>query len=123
MGKIKAKNIIMGIVVFALAVGLVLNYLSLNKVSRDLRNANKEYEQLVNEEKTLNYEITKQVSFSNIEQLAGDRLGMVKVEPYQIQYINFNEEDSITAASLEEDNNGLVDNLVASFNILVEYLK
>ncbi len=117
-------QILMGLMVLVLAAGLVLNYLSLNEVSSQLADANKEYEKLVTQGQALQREIEQQVNFSNVDQLATERLGMVKLESYQIQYVDIVEADSMSATLANKgENGGLVDNIVRSFNILVEYLK
>ena len=46
---------------------------------------------------------------------------MVKVQNYQIRYVDIVEADSMSAVQAEE--NGLMNNIVRSFSILVEYLK
>ncbi len=125
VGKIKLTfgRILAGIVVLALSIGLVLNYLTLNEVSAELNRATKEHEKLVSRGDSLGYQIEQQVGFNNIDELAGE-LGMVKLQSYQVQHVDIKENDTMTAAMADHDQNeGLVDNIVASFNILVEYLK
>lgn len=121
--RISFKAVLSGVMVMALAIGLVFNYLSLNEVSAKLNKATGEYEQLVSREQSLNYEIGQKVNFKNIEQLATDRLGMVKLESYQIQHVDLVEADNMSVYGTKEDNTGLMNNIIASFSILVEYLK
>ena len=101
---------------------MIFNYLSLNEVSAKLCAANKKYDTLVGEEKALSFEVEKQVNFTNIDKLATERLGMVKLQPHQVQYVTLTEADTMTVKE-NGNENALVSNLVASFNILVEYLK
>lgn len=119
--KLSFNQIFMVVVVLVLAAGLVINYLSLHEVSADLIEANKTYEKLVTQGEVLKHQIEQQVNFSNIDQLATERLGMVKVQNYQIRYVDIVEADSMSAVQAEE--NGLMNNIVRSFSILVEYLK
>ena len=122
--KLNIGQIILGVIVLALALGLVINQLTLNEVSAKLNSATKQYERLVSEGEELQRDIEEQVNFSNIDQLATERLNMVKLEPYQIQYIDVVESDSMSATlANEEQDEGLMDAIVYSFNILVEYLK
>lgn len=118
---ISFSGMLCGVVVIGLAIGLVINYLSLNEVSAELTAAKNTYETLSGQEKSLNYEIEKQVNFTNIDQLAA-RVGMVKLQPSQIQYIDIVQVDNMSARKELKDDT-LVKNIVASFNILVEYLK
>ena len=119
--KLSFNQIFMVVVVLVLAAGLVINYLSLHEVSADLIEANKTYEKLVTQGEVLKHQIEQQVNCSNIDQLATERLGMVKVQNYQIRYVDIVEADSMSAVQAEE--NGLMNNIVRSFSILVEYLK
>lgn len=118
---ISLSGVLCGVVVIGLAIGLVINYLSLNEVSAKLTAAGNTYETLSGQEKSLNYEIEKQVNFTNIDQLAA-RVGMVKLQPSQIQYIDIEQADNMSVRKEQKDDT-LVKNIVASFNILVEYLK
>ncbi len=120
--KISFGQVLMGVIVLALSIGLVLNYVSLNEVSAELSSATDRYEKLRSEEESLKYEITQQVNPENIEQLASE-LNMVKLEPYQIRYFDIVEADSMSTSLAEDEQNGLLDGIVYSFNILVEYLK
>ena len=120
--KISFGQILMGVVVLALAIGLVLNYVSLNEVSAELSAAENRYEKLVSQGASLEYEIKQQVNSTNVEQLASE-LNMVKLEPYQIRYFDIVEADSMSTTLAEDEQNGLLDGIVYSFNILVEYLK
>lgn len=116
-------QILLGVAVLALALGLVLNQMALNEVSHKLASATSEYEKLVSQGEELEHEIEQKVNFSNIDVLAADR-GMVKLEPYQIRYVDVDEADSMSASlANKEQNDGLMDSIVYSFNILVEYLK
>ena len=120
--KISFGRILMGVVVLALAIGLVLNYVSLNEVSAELNSAQNRYEKLVSQGAGLEYEIKQQVNSTNVEELAAE-LNMVKLEPYQIRYFDIVEADSMSTTLAEDEQNGLLDGIVYSFNILVEYLK
>lgn len=120
--KITFGQALMGVIVLVLAIGLVLNYVSLNEVSAKLSDATEHYEKLCSEEESLKYEITQQVNPENIEQLASE-LNMVKLDPHQIRYFDIVEADSMSTSIGKDEQNGLLDGIVYSFNILVEYLK
>ena len=120
--KISFGQVLMGVVVLVLAIGLVLNYVSLNEVSAELNRASDRYEKLVSQGESLEYEIKQQVNSTNVEELATE-LNMVKLEPYQIRYFDIVEADSMSTTLAENNQNGLLDGIVYSFNILVEYLK
>lgn len=121
--KITFGQVILGIAVLALALGMVINQLALNEISAKLNSATTQYERLVSQGEELEQQINEQVNISNIDELATE-LNMVKVKNYQIQYVDVTEADTMSATlANEEHKEGLVDTIVYSFNILVEYLK
>ena len=121
--KITFGQVILGIVVLALALGMVINQLSLNEISAKLNSATTQYERLVSQGEELEQQISEQVNISNIDDLA-TQLNMVKVKNYQIQYVDVTEADSMSATlANDEQKDGLVDTIIYSFNILLEYLK
>ncbi len=128
MQKSKTKNrisfgqILLGLVVLAIAIGLVLNYVSLNEISAECSSLTKYYEKLVSQGESMEYEIKQQVNSTNIDQLAAE-LNMVKLESYQVRYFDIVEADSMSTTLADDERNGLLDGIVYSFNILVEYLK
>ncbi len=120
--KISFGQILLGLVVLALAIGLVLNYVSLNEVSAKLSSATDQYEKLVSQGESLEYEIKQQVNSTNVDELAAG-LNMVKLESYQVRYFDIVQADSMSTTLANDERNGLLDGIVYSFNILVEYLK
>ena len=120
--KLSFGQVLLGLVVLALAIGLVLNYVSLNEVSAKLTSANNQYEKLVSQGESLEYEIKQQVNSTNVDELASE-LNMVKLESYQVRYFDIVEADSMSTTLADDEQNGLLDGIVYSFNILVEYLK
>ncbi len=118
-------GIMAGVVVLAMSLGLLINYVSLNEVSSALRKSKKTYEELVTESQIISQQLDTKISNEEIIRRAEEDLGMQKMESYQIQYVNLIEQDSIYLAKneAEDDRAGLLDGIVASFNILVEYLR
>ena len=100
----------------------VLNgYISLNELTLEAGNKKEELEQLESTNSVLALQINRKNSLGNIEEIATEQLGMVKLESYQIHTVNLAVDDSIEVVKPEEER-GFFDGLVASFNILVEYL-
>lgn len=120
--KVTFGQVLMGVIVLAMAIGLVMNYVALNEVSAKCAAAESRSVKLDSEIESLEYELAQKVNPENIEQLATD-LNMVKLEPYQIRYFDIVEADSMSTTLTEDEQNGLIDGIVYSFNILVEYLK
>ena len=87
------------IVIALLLIGLIAATLYSNAVINELGNqinkANEEYSQLVSQNKKLTAVLESKVSLKNVENIAKDKLGLAKMEPYQIEYVNLLPEDKI----------------------------
>lgn len=118
-------GVMTGIVVLVMSLGLLINYVSLNEVSSALRKEKKNYEALVTESQVISQQLGSKISNEEIIRKAEEELGMQKMESYQIQYVNLIEQDSVYLAKNEVKDDGvnLLDGIVASFNVLVEYLR
>lgn len=92
-----------------------------NEVTIEKTKKNKEYEQLVSQGELLEVEIERKYSLGNVEKIATEQLGMVKLQPYQIHTVNLAEGDNVEIA-VESKDSTFVDGFVQSFNILLEYL-
>lgn len=118
-------GVMAGIIVLAMSLGLLINYVSLNELSSALRKEKKNYEALVTESQVISQQLGTKISNEEIVRKAEEELGMQKMESYQIQYVNLIEQDSIYLAKNDAKDDGvnLLDGIVASFNVLVEYLR
>ena len=104
-----------------LAAFVMNGYISLNELTLQASKKKKELETLNSENSVLALQIDRKNSLGNIEQIATEQLGMVKLESFQIHTVNLAGDDSVEIIT-EENDNSLFDGVVASFNILLEYL-
>ncbi len=107
-----------------LALGgyLLYSHIALNEVSSDLLVAKKELNSLEGEAGALQVSIDSKNSMDEIERIATEELGMVKIENYQIQTINLLTDDTVEIIKDQPTNDSWWDGVVQEFNILVEYL-
>lgn len=111
-------------VAFLLIIGgyLLYSHIALNEVSSDLLAAKQELTKLEGEAGNLQVSIDSKNSMGEIERVATEELGMVKIENYQIQTINLLTDDTVEIIKDEPTNDSWWDGVVAEFNILWEYL-
>ena len=113
--------------VFATAIVVILvsfvlyGNISLNELTIENSNKQKELAAVVDSNEILRLEIERKNSLGNIEQIATEQLGMVKLQDYQIHTVNLESDDSVEITTVN-DKNTIIDGIVASFNILLEYL-
>ena len=107
-----------------LAIGgyLLYSHIALNEVSSDLLAAKADLTRLEGETGALQVSIESKNSMDEIERIATEELGMVKIENYQIQTINLLTDDTVEIIKDEPTNDSWWDGVVAEFNIILEYL-
>ncbi|MBR4086452.1 MAG: cell division protein FtsL, partial [Clostridia bacterium] len=101
---------------------LLYSHIALNEVSSELLAAKQELTKLEGEAGNLQVSIDSKNSMGEIERIATEELGMVKIENYQIQTINLLTDDTVEIIKDEPTNDSWWDGVVAEFNILLEYL-
>ena len=101
---------------------LLYSHITLNNVSDQLLKAKNELTALEGEAGALQVSIDTKNQMGEIERIATEELGMVKIENYQIQTINLLTDDTIEIVKDEPKSNSWWDGVVAEFNILLEYL-
>lgn len=127
MRKFNIRNIRWSVVLITALVLIIGGYLlyshiTLNEVSSDLLAARSELTKLEGEAGSLQVSIESKNSMDEIERIATEELGMVKIENYQIQTINLLTDDTVEIIKDEPANDSWWDGVVAEFNILLEYL-
>lgn len=127
MKKLNLRNIRWSVVLIAavfIAIGgyLLYSHIALNEVSSELLAAKQELTKLEGEAGNLQVSIDSKNSMGEIERIATEELGMVKIENYQIQTINLLTDDTVEIIKDEPTNDSWWDGVVAEFNILLEYL-
>lgn len=108
-------------VVCVILAAFVMNgYITLNELTLEVGKKKDELQTVESDNSLLSLEIDRKNSLGNIEKIATEQLGMVKLESYRIHTVNLATDDSIEIAP--KDNGGFFDGIITSFNILVEYL-
>lgn len=127
MKKIHIHNIrwsvVLIVVLFATIGGFLLySHIALNEVSSDLLAAKDELVDLEGQAGVLQVSIDSKNQMGEIERIATQELGMIKIENYQIQTINLLTSDTVEIIKDEPKNDSWWDGVVTDFNILLEYL-
>ncbi len=91
-----------------------------NELSNELAQLNSDYGDLLNEEKRLNIKLAERADLSNVEKIATDKLGMSKIEQYQIEYVSLDTKDK--AVVIDNSGEGVFTELFQNFSVILEYL-
>ncbi len=109
------------IIVVLLTAFVLYGNISLNELTIENSNKQKELLAVIDANEILRLEIDRKNSLGNIEQIATEQLGMIKLQDYQVHTVNLENNDSVEIVK-EDKGTTVLDGIVASFNILLEYL-
>lgn len=113
---------------FALVVTLmsliVYNQVCLNEVTGEINELNNQLQILENEQIRYISELETAMSRQTVAQIAEEELGMVKLDQYQIVYINLYEEDRITPNTniQESGETGIAAMVGTAIDLVKEYI-
>ncbi len=119
---LRPLHVIGGLFVVAMCICLISCYISLNEISAEVNSAKKTLTKLEGETDVLSVQVERKNDIDEIEKIATEQLGMQKLESYQVETVNLIEGDSVSLPAGGDKQNSFFDGVVASFNILLEYL-
>ncbi len=114
-------TVVASVACIVLAAFVLCGYISLTELTITDNKKQKELVALTDSNAIIQLEIDRKNSLGNIEQIATEQLNMIKLQSYQIHSVNLESDDSVEIVSTPKSDS-LFDGIVASFNILVEYL-
>lgn len=93
-------------VVLLCFVGIIIfSRIQLDEVSRDISNKKAKLTALQSDNTDLEMKINSMVSLDKVEEYAKDKLGMVKQEGYQVEYVNLSGSDKVLLSGGEKVKN------------------
>lgn len=93
------------LVVLALSVTamMIFSRVELTELTAQINKAEKELNQLKNENIKLNIEAESQISLSKVEEYAKNVLGMKKLQNYQVEYVCLTQQDKVEIKARDKD--------------------
>ena len=102
---------------FAVAVAILMfmamaiySRVQLDEINRDITNKEYEIELAQSDSVKLNNTLSSMISINNVEDYAANVLGMVKVQDYQVVYVDLSSSDSVVVANGENTEGSAVIN-------------
>lgn len=114
------KILIVSALALALFFVVINSYVQLNEVYSDISAASTELNELRSENVRMQTELEGQASIRNIKEYAEEKLGLVKIDQSQIQYIQIKTEDEVI---VEEPEQNVFIRIKRWFVDLIEYLR
>lgn len=102
-----------------LAGALLYSNATLAELNSNAVALQKQLDKLEDDKMRMDIELDSRVSMKAIDEYITDELGMVKVEKYQVNYVNLSEGDTMTVA----DNGGWWSEIRAFFTGIKEYFR
>lgn len=91
--------------IFAIAVAILLfmsmaiySRVQLDEINREISSVENKMELAESDTIRLNNELNAMVSINNVEDFAANKLGMVKVQDYQVVYVDLSTDDQVVVA-------------------------
>lgn len=97
------KVIIIATLLFSMIGLLLLSRVKIDELGRKEKKIKSQTEILAGENVRLNTELESAMSLEKAEDIAKNKLGMVKVQDSQIEYVKINSEDKVVKTSKEEN--------------------
>lgn len=90
-----AKMIFIGIFVMISVGCIMVGNIKMTQLSEQISTTQKKFDRAKSEQISLNSKLESRMSLEKVETYATGKLGLVKVQPYQIQYINLTDKDNV----------------------------
>ena len=97
------RLIMLGLVLVAMAGTLLYTQVALSEVTAQINAANRELEELNNEQTRLEMELNRKMSIGAIEEYATQNLNMNKIEQYQVELISIEQQDEVAVNAQKEE--------------------
>lgn len=97
------RLIMLGLVLVAMAGTLLYTQVALSEVTAQINAANRELEELNNEQTRLEMELNRKMSIGAIEEYATQNLNMNKIEQYQVELISIEQQDEVAVNVKKEE--------------------
>ncbi|NCB28969.1 MAG: hypothetical protein EOM63_04320 [Clostridia bacterium] len=122
MGVAQAQQLLCVALVLSIAGAILYSQMTLTRLTREVSQKESQVETLSSEYVSLKAQQDRTLSLSYIEQYAQNKLGMVKMDVNQIEYIEMANPDRIEVSRQNGSLHGAISGLVKSFNAILEYL-
>lgn len=90
-----AKLIIIGLFVMISVGCIMVGNIKVTQLSDQIASAQKQLDKADSEKVSLNSKLESRMSLSKVEDYASNKLGLVKIQPYQLEYVNLTNKDNV----------------------------
>ena len=114
------KAILLIVLLVTITSSMILSMVQLTELNDQINQASAELSTQQSESVRLNLELNTAMSMNNVEDYAEKTLGLVKMEPSQVEYITLTKGNAIEIP--QEQNAGFFETIQQAFHNFLEYL-
>lgn len=114
-----AKMIFIGIFVMISVGCIMVGNIKMTQLSEQISTTQKKLDRAKSEQISLNSKLESRMSLEKVESYATNKLGLVKIQPYQIQYVNLTDKDSVEVSGNSGATPDFIQNII---NTVKEYI-
>ncbi len=96
------KIVTIAVVLLMFMSALIYSRVQLDEINREISSVENKIELAQSDTVRLNNELNAVVSINNVEDFAANQLGMVKIQDYQVVYVDLSTDDSVVVANGEQ---------------------
>lgn len=112
------KWVFVSLFVMLSLASIMIGNIKITQQNDDIASAQKNLNMVQSEQVSLNAKLESRMSMQKVEDYATNKLGLVKIQPYQIQYVHFTDKDNVEVNGDGLSIEGFFENLI---NSVVEY--
>ena len=115
----RARLVSISVILFILMSLTVYNNMLVDLTKADIVKRNQEFARLENEYSYLTCEMENMISLKNATNYAENELGLVKISPSQIEYINLNNHNQIVESETSKESAGIFERFYENCHKLI----
>lgn len=112
------KWVFVSLFVMLSLASIMVGNIKITQQNDDIASTQKNLNMVKSEQVSLNAKLESRMSIQKVEDYAVNKLGLVKIQPYQIQYVHLTNKDNIEVNGNGLDFTGYFENVI---NSVVEY--
>ena len=115
--------VIMVLAIIVVAIVSVNCYIEKYEKDYELESLRAELEDAQNDYALLQVEYQKRIGYFSVSEYAETELGMSKIKPYQIEYLDKGQTDTLQIVHNDDEDMGFAERVSKVFSVVLEYFK
>ncbi len=114
------KWIFVSLFVMMSLTSIMVGNIKINQLDDQISKAQKSYDSVTSDQVSLNSQLEARMSMQKVEDYATGTLGLVKIQPFQIEYVHLTDKDNVKVSG---GGNGIFDSINNLIHSVTEYFE